>query len=151
MFLKLQGVTGEVGDAEHKGEIEVVSWSWGMHSSVSAVTGQAAGRMTMGELQVVKRVDQSTPTLMSFMKANKLVDSGKLTVRKAGKTPLEYFTIELTKVRITSIKTESENAELVERVNLGFNKVTVSYTPQDATGAKGGGANVFEAEAHPVG
>jgi type VI secretion system secreted protein Hcp len=151
MFLKLNGVTGEVGDADHKGEIEVVSWSWGMHTSTSAQTGQATGRMTMGELQIVKRVDQATPTLMGFLKNNKLVDTGKLTVRKAGKTPLEYFTIELTKVRVTSIKNESENAELVERVSLGFNKAIVSYTPQDATGAKGGGANVFEIEAHPAG
>src|SRR5262245_8400822 len=126
MFLKLQGVTGEAGDAEHKGEIEVVSWSWGLQTATSVHTGQAAGRMTMGELQVVKRVDQATATLMTFLRTNKLVDAGKLTVRKAGKTPLEYFTIELQKVRITSIKTESENTELIERVNLGFNKVVVS-------------------------
>jgi len=151
MFLKLQGVTGEAGDAEHKGEIEVVSWTWGLHTPTSVATGQAAGRTTLAELQIVKRVDQATPTLMGFLKLNKLVDTGKLTVRKAGKTPLEYFTIELQNVRVTSIKTESENAELVERVNLGFNKIKVSYTPQDSsTGAKGGGANVFEAEAHPA-
>ena len=151
MFLKLPNVTGEAGDAEHKGEIEVVSWSWGMHTPSSVATGQASGRTTFGELQVVKRVDMATPTLMSFLRNNKLLDTGKLTVRKAGKTPLEYFTIELTKVRVTSIKTESENFELVERVSLGFNKVTVTYTPQDSsTGAKGGGDNVFEAEAHPA-
>jgi type VI secretion system secreted protein Hcp len=149
MFLKLQGVTGEAGDADHKGEIEVVSWSWGMHTPTAVATGQASGRMTMGELQVVKRVDQATATLMTFLRNNKLVETGKLTVRKAGKTPLEYFTIELEKVRITSIKTETENTEIVERVNLGFNKVVVSYTPQGATGAKGGGSNVFEAEAFP--
>lgn len=149
MFLKLPNVTGEAGDSEHKGEIEVVSWSWGMQSPTSIHTGQASGRITYGELQVVKRVDQATPTLMTMMRNNKLLDTGKLTVRKAGKTPLEYFTIELTEVRVTSIKTESENFELVERVSLGFNKVVVSYTPQDAsTGAKGGGANVFEGVAH---
>jgi type VI secretion system secreted protein Hcp len=150
MFLKLQGVTGEANDPEHKNEIELVSWSWGMNTSTSAHTGLATGRTSFGELQIVKRVDQATPTLMSFLKTNKLVDTGKLTVRKAGNTPLEYFTIELTKVRVTSVKTESEGAELLERVNLGFNKITVSYTPQASTGAKGGGANVFEAEAHSV-
>lgn len=148
MFLKLPNVTGEAGDAEHKGEIEVVSWSWGMQSPSSVATGQATGRTTFGELQVVKRVDQATPTLMTFLRNNKLLDTAKLTVRKAGKTPLEYFTVELAAVRVTSIKTESENFELLERLSLGFNRVTVTYTPQDSTGAKGGGANVFDAEAH---
>lgn len=150
MFLKLQGVTGEAGDAAHKGEIEVVSWSWGMHTSTSAATGQASGRTTIGEIQVVKRVDQATPTLMTFLRNNKVVPTGVLTVRKAGKEPLEYLTVELTNVRVTSVKTESESSELVERVSLGFSKVRVSYIPQDATGARGGGANVFEADAHAV-
>lgn len=147
MFLKVEGVTGEAGDADHKGEIDVVSWNWSLQSSFSAATGQAKGKVRMSELQVVKRVDQASPTLMSFLNTNKLIKSAKLTVRKAGKVPLEYYTIELDEVRITSVKTESENTELVERVNLGFVKVRVSYVPQDSTGARGGGANVFEAQA----
>jgi type VI secretion system secreted protein Hcp len=148
MFLKVQGVTGEVADADHKGEIEVVSWSWGMQGSSSVTTGQATGRTTYTELLIVKRVDQSSPTLMTFLKNNKLVGQAQLTVRKAGKTPLEYFKIELENVRVTSWKTESQEAELVERVGLGFSKVRVSYVPQDATGGRGGGANVFEADIH---
>lgn len=148
MFLKLQGVTGEASDVDHKGEIEVVSWSWGMQASVSAATGQAFGKSTINELHVVKRVDQSSPTLMAFLRNNKLVSQAQLTVRKSGKTPLEYLKIELENVRVTSWKTESEGTELVERISLGFSKVRVSYTPQDSTGARGGGANVFEADVH---
>lgn len=148
MFLKMQGVTGEAGDSEHKGEIDVVSWSWGLQASTSVAPGQAGGKATISELRIVKRVDQSSPTLMSFLRGHKLIPQALLTVRKAGKTPLEYFKIELENVRVTSLETESENSELVERVSLGFSKVKVSYIPQDATGARGGGANVFEADAH---
>jgi len=146
MFLKVQGVTGESADAEHKGEIEVVSWSWGMQASVSAARGEASGRSTMTELEVVKRVDQGSPTLMLFLLNNKLIKQARLTVRKAGQTPLEYLTIELQNVRVTSLNVESQNAELLERLRLGFSKVRVSYVPQDAKGA-GGAANVFEADA----
>ena len=35
MFLKLAGVTGEAKDADHKGEIEVVSWSWGLQATTA--------------------------------------------------------------------------------------------------------------------
>lgn len=148
MFLKMPGVTGEAQDADHKGEVDVVSWSWGMQAPINAVTGQGSGKTTMTELKIVKRVDQSTPTLMKFLRSNKLVDSASLIVRKAGKTPLEYFRIDLTNVRIVSLQAEAEGAELIERLLLGFSKVVVTYTPQDQTGAKGGGANVFEADAH---
>jgi type VI secretion system secreted protein Hcp len=148
MFLKLQGVTGEAVDAEHKGEIDIVSWSWGMQGAVSVASGMPQGKGSLSELQVVKRVDQSTPTLMSFLRNHKLVDKAQLTIRKAGQTPLEYLRIELENVRITSLQTGSEGPELVDRVSLGFQKVRVSYIPQSATGARAGGANVFEADAH---
>jgi type VI secretion system secreted protein Hcp len=148
MFLKIQGVTGEAGDKQHKGEIEVVSWSWGMQASTSAAPGQASGKATMRELQVVKRVDQSSPTLMKYLRNHKLVQDATLTVRKAGKEPpLEYLTIGLERVRVTSLTIESDNTELMERVSLGFQKVRVTHMPQGASGAQGGGANVWEAVA----
>jgi type VI secretion system secreted protein Hcp len=141
MFLKVHGVTGEAGDTDHKGEIEVVSWSWGMSAA-------DAGIPRITELSVVKRVDQASATLMNLLRNRKVVSQAQLTVRKAGKVPLEYFKIELENVRVTALKAESDNAELVERVSLAFSKVRVSYTPQGPTGAAGGGSNVFEADSH---
>jgi type VI secretion system secreted protein Hcp len=147
MFLKVQGVTGEAGDADHKGEIQVSSWSWGMQATSSAIAGEAGtGRSTMSELEVVKQVDQASPALMLYLRNNKLVGSAKLTVRKAGKTPVEYLTIDLKKVRVTSLKVESQGTDLVERLRLGFGLVTVTYTPQDDKGGPGA-ATVFEADA----
>lgn len=148
MFLKIKGVTGESSDADHKGEIEVVSWSWGLQAATSVATGQALGKATLSELHIVKRVDQSSPTLMSYLRTNKEIPEAVLTVRKAGKGPLEYFKIELENARLTSLQAESQGVELVERLDVGFSKIRVSYTPQDSTGARGGGTNVFEADAH---
>ncbi len=147
MFLKIQGVTGEANDTDHKGEIEVVSWSWGMQAPTT-ITGTASAKVTLSELLVVKRVDQSSPTLMNFLRNHKAVNQAVLTVRKAGSAPLEYFKIELQNVRVTSLKAGSENTELTEHLSLGFDKIRVSYTPQGATGAAGGGANVFETDAY---
>jgi type VI secretion system secreted protein Hcp len=148
MFLKIAGVTGESSDVDHKGEIEVVSWSWGMQAPMSVATGQPLGKATLSELHVVKRVDQSSPTLMSYLRTNKAITEAVLSVRKAGKGPLEYFKIELENARLTSLQAESQGVELVERLNVGFSKIRVSYTPQASTGARGGGTNVFEADAH---
>ena len=65
-----------------------------------------------------------------------------------GKTPLEYFRIDLVDVRVTAVMSHSEAAELMERVQIGFNKIRVTYTPQSITGAKGGGDVVFEGDAY---
>ena len=59
MFLKVHGVTGESGDADHKGEIDVVSWSWEMESPMEAMTGVAKGRAVVGELKIVKKVGEA--------------------------------------------------------------------------------------------
>jgi type VI secretion system secreted protein Hcp len=148
MFLKLAGVTGEASDADHKGEIQVVGWSWGLAAPSSAVTGQATGKAALSELLIVKKVDQATPTLMAFVRNHKPLPTARLSVRKAGTTPLEYFKIELEQVRITGLTTDSQDTELIEKVKLAFQKVTVTYIPQQSgTGAKGGGEVVFTADA----
>jgi type VI secretion system secreted protein Hcp len=148
MFLKLAGVTGEARDDQHKGEIEVVSWSWGMAAPTAAVSGQAAGKAAMSEVTVVKRVDQATPTLMQYLRHHKPIATARLTVRKAGAEPLEYFRLELEQVRITGLTTDSQESELIEQLKLGFQKVTVTYIPQQGgTGAKGGGDVIFTADA----
>jgi type VI secretion system secreted protein Hcp len=119
-----------------------------MEAARQATAGSAKGRVAIDELHIVKRVDQSSPTLMSYLRQNKVVPQVSLSVRKAGDTPLEYFRIELTNARITSLKTESSGDELMEHVDFGFSKVKVTYTPQGKTGGTGGGKVEFETDAH---
>jgi len=148
MFLKLDGVTGEAGDTDHKGEIEVVSWSWGLHTHSDGVGGRQRRAATIDQLEIVKRVDQSSPTLMNFLRNHKNVAHACLVVRKAGEKPLEYLRIEMEEVRVADLVAESADSDLVERIKLAFSRVTVTYTPQGKIGAKGGGANVFSADAY---
>ena len=156
MFLKLKNpdVTGEATDTEHKGEIDVVSWSWGIQSSRDVSTGKAAAKFKLNELLIVKRIDRSSPVLMQIAKNNKVVEQATLTLRKAGTTQLTFFTVELKNARVTAVNVQCENTttqtstEVVERVNFGFDHVTITYTPQGSTGAKGGGDVTFEADAY---
>lgn len=158
MFLKLKNpdVTGEATDADHKGEIDVVSWAWGIQSPRDVATGKASAKFKLNELLVVKRIDRSSPVLMGLAKHNKVVEVATLTMRKAGTTQLTFMTVELKNARVTAVNLQCENAEgrptteVVEKVNLGFDHVTVTYTPQGSTGAKGGGDVVFEADSYSV-
>ena len=147
MFLKVQGVTGESNDAVHKGEIEIDSWSWGMQGQSEG--GLTSSKARYNDVQVVKRADRSSPTLMSYLGSHKVVDQAVITVRKAGTTPLEYYTIELKKVRIRSFQTDTDGTEIRERIALGFAQATVTYIPQSSTGGMGGGGVTFTINIEP--
>jgi type VI secretion system secreted protein Hcp len=146
MFLKVQGVTGESADAQHKGEIAIKSWAWGAQGSPLG-QGARTGKATLTELQVVKVADQSSPTLLRYLWTHK-VFKATLSVRKAGtEPPLEYLRVDLEDALVASWKTEVVGTEVVEHVSLAFRKATLAYTPQGATGGPGGGKNEVAVDA----
>ena len=154
MFLKIDGakqgpIKGESADARHGGEIDVVSWSWGMDSSSDAF-GQATARTSFDQLRIVKRVDSATTALMSALRNNELEKKAVLTVRKVdGEQALDYFIITIEKARLTHHRVGggegAESYALTEELALSFQKVSVEYVPQGKTGG-GRGTMTFETE-----
>lgn len=147
MFLKVKGarcgpIKGESQDTDHKGEIEVLAWSWGMHGVPTLGGGRSAGKASINDLQIVKRVDSASTALMSALRSNEPVDA-VLTLRKAGATQLEYFKISIREGRVTSLTIEAGDkgggADLFEHVSFTYNKITVEYTPQGQDGQGRGG------------
>ena len=139
MFLKMTGqrqglVKGESRDSDHKEEIDVVGWTWAARAAGYGGTGHRA----YDAIEVTKRVDAASTKLLSALATNEVL-TAKLAVRKAGKTPLEYFVIELEKVRVSSVRLETLEAELVERLELAFEKITITYKIQQPDGTGGGG------------
>jgi type VI secretion system secreted protein Hcp len=150
MYLKLTGVTGESNADKHVGDIDLVSWSWGMQSSHYLSAGAPSGAAQFSLITVTKRVDRATPTLFQFLDQHKVVSSGTLTVSKSsGGTPLEYMTIDLTNVRIVTVDVRSDDAELVESMTLSAETITVNYTPQASAGSLASGPISFTA-VHPA-
>jgi type VI secretion system secreted protein Hcp len=143
MFLSVKGakgglIKGEAQDATHKGEIEVLSWSWGMHARAALGGGGASGKAAVHELKVVKRVDSASTGLMSALRTNEMIVKAVLTLRKAGKGQLEYLKITIEQGRVTSLTIDAGDKEgsanLFENVSFSFNKISVEYTPQGGDG-----------------
>ena len=93
MFLRVKGakgdITGESIDQSHKDEIDVLGWSWGMQAKASLAPGnEPTGRTTLRELKIIKRIDRSSPALMSASRRNEVLKEVALTVRKAGSTQM---------------------------------------------------------------
>lgn len=139
MFIKIDGIAGESKDDKHKGEIDVLAWSWGMSQSGTTHlgTGGGAGKVSVQDLSFTKYVDKGSPLLMLSCANGKHIPNAMLVVRKAGETPLEYLKIKLSTVLVTSVSTGGSGGEdrLTENVTLNFAEVRLDYHAQKADGS----------------
>lgn len=140
MFLKLGDIAGESKDKSHLGEIDVLAWSWGASNSGTFHVGGGggAGKANVQDLSLTKWVDLASTEIFLAVCNGKHFPEATLVVRKAGETPLEYLTIKMTEVMVTSYSTGGSGGEdrLTENVTLNFSKVQVSYKEQAAKGAQ---------------
>ena len=148
MFLSVKGavhgvINGESLDDQHKGEIEVLGWSWGIQGKPSLAGGSASGKASIRELKIIKRVDKASTALMGAVRTNELIKEAVLTLRKSGKGALEFLKITMEQGRITSYEIDAGDVTgsptLIERITISFSKVSVEYTPQGADGHPQGG------------
>ncbi|RYF84022.1 MAG: type VI secretion system tube protein Hcp [Comamonadaceae bacterium] len=146
MFLKLGDIKGESGDSKHKDEIDVLAWSWGASQSgtMHLGGGGGSGKVSVNDLSVTKYFDNASNSLFLKCCNGEHIPEGKLVVRKAGKDPLEYITITMKKVIITSYATGGSGAEdrLTENISLNFAEFKVEYKKQTDTGGGEAGPEV---------
>ncbi|MGC4085921.1 MAG: type VI secretion system tube protein Hcp [Vicinamibacterales bacterium] len=158
MFLAVKGaargkIAGESQDGgKHKGEMEILGWSWGMQARTAAGGGTAmVGRAVIRELKVLKKVDSASTALMGALRTNEPIKEAILSVRKFGSSALDYFVIKLEDARVASIDLEvnpkGDSADPFERVSFTFNRIEVTYVPQGSDG-KSRGSMVFIDEFH---
>jgi type VI secretion system secreted protein Hcp len=136
-FLKPDGIPGESTDAKHKGEIDVLAFSWGVSQAGSSGrgVGVSAGKAIFEDLLVVARTSKASPKLWQACATGQHLKMAVLTCRKAGKTPLEFLKITLTDVTITSYEIDSSDEELpLDQVALAFAKVETEFISVDSKG-----------------
>src|ERR1043165_2746893 len=134
-FLKIDGIKGESADEKHKGEIDILSYSWGVEQTGTSSTGGGggAGKGHFKYLSIVKKTDASSPLLLLNCATGSHIKEANLVVRKAGGTQLEYLKIKLTDVLISGLRPEGSHSGdqiPLEEVSLNFAKVEMSYQPQ---------------------
>ncbi len=138
IFAKLGDIKGESTDDKHKDEIEVLSYSWGVHSAppMPVGGGSGTGKATFHDLSIVHHIDKATPQLLQACATGLRLKEATITQRKAGKGQLEYLVIKMNDVIITSVLPSSETAQpSSETVGLAFAKVDLEYRAQKSDGS----------------
>jgi type VI secretion system secreted protein Hcp len=137
-FLKIDGIPGESQDARHKGEIELVSFSWGeTQSAPPAGSGGGAGKVHMQDLHVVMRVSKASPQLLLACASGQHLKSAVLTARRSGGQQQEFLVFRFNDLLVSSyvIGGAADQAAPLDQVSFNFGQIVVEYRPQKADGS----------------
>jgi type VI secretion system secreted protein Hcp len=138
--LKIPGVEGESTHEGHKGEIDVLGFSWGAtNASMTAGGGSGKGKASPGELNIQYRYCKASPVLAKKLITGTHLESAVLTACKSGEGQKPYLTVTLKEVFVTSIShSASSEGDIHENASLSYGDVEYVYKPQDEKGGLGG-------------
>ena len=154
-FLKIAGIEGESLDDKHKGEIDVLSFSWGVSQTGNKGTGSGSGKVNFNDFSIMKTVDTATPQLMVACCSGQHIPEAIFTARKAGKDQQEFLTIKLTDLLVSSVApagSAGETALPMEQISFSFGGSMISAARQNPDGSFGkevsevlcGGSKTFD-------
>jgi type VI secretion system secreted protein Hcp len=136
IFLKLDGITGESTDSDHKGEIELEAFTF---------DAKRSGRKAkFAPFRVIKVYDASSPKLMQAAATGRHIRSGVLTFRRSGDpSGVEFLTYKLSDIVVASYQEGGADADqrtlgsLEDEIGLSAAKVQVTERTVDADGNAG--------------
>jgi type VI secretion system secreted protein Hcp len=128
MVIKIAEIKGDSADAKHKGEIDVLAWSWG--TSTTATAGSKAG---LQNLTITKRIDSASPRLMFASARGQNFKEIVLTVMTVGGKGLaDAIRIRLTDAMVSSVKVTDQASAMgggTEEVTFSFGACEYSFWP----------------------
>jgi type VI secretion system secreted protein Hcp len=135
--IKFDGIDGESAHKDHKDEVAVLSWSWGLTSAAGASTGAAVRKAVPQEMRIVHRYDKASPLLAKQAVQGKRLPSAVLTARKAGEGQKDFLKITMKEVFITSVQASEGGEGPSEEVAMSYGTIDFEYRPQDVKGSLG--------------
>ena len=140
-YLKIDGRPG--ASTSKKDYIDVLSFSFG--ASMQHVIGPGAagaesrvGRADVHNLTVMKVIDKVSPLLFDDCVTGNILKTVDLVYDKPmGDQQDEYYKIHMEHVLITSIQNSGSNENPTESISFAFEKLKVSYNPEEGGKLKG--------------
>ena len=137
-FLKIDGIPGESLDRQHKDEIEIESFSWGLSNTGSIGSGgggAGAGKAVLQDFHFTSKLSKASPLLLKACATGQHLKEALLTVRRGGgegRGGNEYLKIKLSDILVSSLAPGGEATDEFpsESFSLNFLKIDFLYTAQ---------------------
>jgi type VI secretion system secreted protein Hcp len=137
MFLKLTDIPGESVNNDHKDEIEIFSYAFGLSNATTVASGAGAAKPKFADITITKRIDKSSPLLMLNSAKGQPVTQAILTLERTGVKSSKFMVITLDNVLVSSISSTGPAGSDVptETVSLNYGKIKVEYYQQNPDGS----------------
>ncbi len=140
MFIKIGEIKGESQDQTHRGEIDVLAWSWGESRGTAQTRRGLQPRACIQDLSFTKYIDAASPHLILNGISGEIIPTAVLTVRKAGSAQFDFLKLTMRNVFVSSYSTGGSGGEdrLTENVVLHFESLEGQYQKQNDKGGPDG-------------
>jgi type VI secretion system secreted protein Hcp len=135
IYMKLEGIPGDVTTAGHQNEIESLSVQFSVsQTGIREAGGKAsARRSSLSTISVTKFLDKASPNLFLACATGQHINSAVLTFAQPVTGGLyEFLKITLTDVFISSYDVSSGGDLPTESVTLSYSKIEYKYSPKDS-------------------
>jgi type VI secretion system secreted protein Hcp len=138
-FLKIDGIEGESTSDKHKGEIDVLSFSWGASQTASSTgAGGGAGKVQFQDIHFTSNLSKASPKLMLACATGEHIKEVILTGELSGKRGQKFLEIKLTDVLISSYQSGGSSGDVpTDSFSLNFAKIEFKYFPVNKDGSLG--------------
>jgi len=135
-FLKLDGIQGESQDANHKDEIQIMSWSWGASqvSSVAGTGGSGAGKADLSDFSIMTYFDKSTPKLFKSICAGQHIKSGTMSAIKSGADGKPYLKVDFKELFVSGLQISGSSEVPTVSLSFSYNEIKIDYSTQNEQG-----------------
>ena len=138
--IKFDGVDGESTHTDHKGEIDVLSWTWSVSNAANlSGGGSGTGKAFPGAMTFMHHYDKASPVLAKKCAQGVHFATVVLTGRKSGEGQKDFIKVTMKEVFVTSVNPNAGGGgEIMESVNMSYAEIEFAYKPQDEKGSLGG-------------
>ena len=145
-FLKIDGVEGESASDAHKGEIDVLAWSWGVTQTGTMAFGggAGAGKAEFQDFHFITRISKASPQLFLAAASGSHFKWVQLSGVRAGSKSKagDFLKYKLSDVLVTSVQhSDAEDDLPTEQISLSYAKFQMDYSTQSPSGKLGAPAS----------
>jgi type VI secretion system secreted protein Hcp len=137
IYMKLEGIPGDVTASGHENEIELLTVQFGVsQTGLREAGGKAsARRSSLSTISIIKSLDKASPKLFLACATGQHIDSAVLTLAQPLNGALyEFLKITLTDVFISSYQVSSGGDLPTESVSFSYSKIEYKYFPKTPGG-----------------